>query len=233
LQRRLIDRRLPVVRVFFSTLKILTALRWLDASPPELERVKQSIGRIITDSKRGADIIGRVRNLAKKAPVKNETLEINEVISEVMKLTRVAMIELGVATKTQLSERLPCISGDRIQLQQVILNLTMNAIEAMSEVSEGSRQLLVSTSEAESGAVLVAISDTGPGLSQANVERIFEAFYTTKSSGLGMGLSICRSIVEAHGGRLWATANQPHGAVFRMMLPVGEKSLDDLEPSAA
>jgi signal transduction histidine kinase len=165
--------------------------------------------------------------------VKNETLEINEVISEVMKLTRVAMIELGVATKTQLSERLPCISGDRIQLQQVILNLTMNAIEAMSEVSEGSRQLLVSTSEAESGAVLVAISDTGPGLSQANVERIFEAFYTTKSSGLGMGLSICRSIVEAHGGRLWATANQPHGAVFRMMLPVGEKSLDDLEPSAA
>jgi signal transduction histidine kinase len=117
--------------------------------------------------------------------------------------------------------------GDRIQLQQVILNLIINAVEAMSEVSEGSRALLISTSEAESGGVLVAVSDSGPGLPPANLARIFEAFYTTKSSGLGMGLSICRSIVEAHGGRLWATPSEPHGAVFYMMLPIVKKSLEN------
>jgi signal transduction histidine kinase len=118
-------------------------------------------------------------------------------------------------------------------LQQVMLNLIMNAIEAMSEVTEGSRELLISTSEVESGGVLVAVSDSGPGLPPASLARIFEAFYTTKSSGLGMGLSICRSIVEAHGGRLWATPNEPHGAVFCMMLPIGENSLESLESSEA
>jgi signal transduction histidine kinase len=116
--------------------------------------------------------------------------------------------------------------GDRVQLQQVVLNLIMNAIEAMSEVDEGSRALLISTGEAEQGAVLVAVSDSGPGLPQAYPERIFDAFYTTKPSGLGMGLSICRSIVEAHGGRLWAEPNQPRGAVFYMLLPIG----DPLDP---
>jgi signal transduction histidine kinase len=132
------------------------------------------------------------------------------------------MSEHGVLVKMQLSEGLPRVLGDRVQLQQVILNLIMNAIEAMSEVSEGSRELLISTRKAESGGVLVAVSDTGPGL-PANLARIFEAFYTTKASGLGMGLSICRSIVDAHGGGLWATPNEPHGAVFCMMLPIGEK----------
>ena len=123
----------------------------------------------------------------------------------------------------QLADGLPRISGDRVQLQQVILNLIMNAIEAMSGVEEGSRELLISTVEAESEGVLVAVSDSGPGLPQASLARIFEPFYTTKSSGLGMGLSICRSIVEAHGGRLWATPNEPRGAVFSMMLPIGRK----------
>jgi signal transduction histidine kinase len=118
-------------------------------------------------------------------------------------------------------------------LLQVILNLIMNAIEAMSEVSEGSRELLISTSEIELGSVLVAVSDSGPGLPQTNPDRLFEAFYTTKSSGLGMGLSICRSIVEAHGGRLWATRNEPHGAVFCVMLPVGEKPLENLESAGS
>jgi signal transduction histidine kinase len=126
--------------------------------------------------------------------------------------------------KMQLSERLPLIWGDRVQLQQVILNLIMNAIEAMSEVGERSRKLLISTGVAESGSVLVAVSDSGPGLPSENLSNIFEAFYTTKANGLGMGLSICRSIVEAHGGRLWATPNEPHGAVFRMMLPIGENN---------
>jgi signal transduction histidine kinase len=119
--------------------------------------------------------------------------------------------------------------ADKVQLQQVILNLIMNAIEAMSEVNEGLRELLISTSGSETG-VLVAVSDTGPGLSQAAAERIFDAFYTTKADGLGMGLSICRSIVEAHGGRLWAKLNEPRGAVFCMVLPVGEKSIEGLEP---
>jgi signal transduction histidine kinase len=133
----------------------------------------------------------------------------------------------------QLSEGLPSILGDRVQLQQVILNLIMNAVEAMSEVAGGTRELLISTGEAESGVVLVTVSDTGPGLPQANPERLFEAFYTTKASGLGMGLSICRSIVQNHGGRLWAMPNEPHGAVFCMMLPVGEESLEKLELSEA
>ena len=131
----------------------------------------------------------------------------------------------------QLAEGLPQIFGDRVQLQQVILNLIMNAIEAMREVTEGSRKLLISTSEVEPGSVLVAVSDTGPGLSQADAERIFEPFYTTKQDGLGMGLSICRSIVEAHGGRLWATPNEPRGAVFCLVLPIGEKLLETVESS--
>ena len=182
----------------------------------------------MSDGKRAADIVSRIRNFSKTAPVRRESVEINETILEVLGLARAAISQHSVLAKMQLSEGLPPILGDRIQLQQVILNLIMNAIEAMSEMSEGSRELLVSASETESGSVLVAVSDTGPGLSQANSERIFDAFYTTKTSGLGMGLSICRSIVEAHGGRLWAAPNKPHGAVFCMTLPIGRS----LEPSS-
>jgi PAS domain S-box-containing protein len=207
-----------------------TAARWLARQPPNLEAATQAIGRIINDSKRVVDIVGRIRDFSKKAPARRGDLEINDIILEIMTLTRAAMSEHNVLVKMQLSEGLPTILGDRVQLQQVILNLTMNAVEAMSEVREGSRELLISTGEVEPGSVLVAVSDSGAGLPQANPERVFEAFYTTKSSGLGMGLSICRSIVEAHGGRLWATPNEPHGAVFCMMLPIGEKSLEDLEP---
>jgi signal transduction histidine kinase len=139
--------------------------------------------------------------------------------------TRAAISDHGVLANMQLSEGLPRILGDRVQLQQVILNLIMNAIEAMSEISEGSRKLLISTRQAASDGMLVKISDSGPGLPSVNSERIFEAFYTTKSSGLGMGLSICRSIVEGHGGRLWVTPNQPRGAVFHMLLPSGKDRL--------
>ena len=204
-----------------------TAVRWLARQPPDLEKAIRSIDRIIGDGKRAADIVSRIRDFSKKAPARKEDLEINEAILEIMILTRAAMSEHGVLVKMQLSERLPHILGDRVQLQQVVLNLIMNAIEAMSEVGERSRELLISTSEAESGGVLVAVSDSGPGLPPASLARIFEPFYTTKAEGLGMGLSICRSIVEAHGGRLWVTPNEPHGAVFSVKLPTGYEVLED------
>ena len=182
--------------------------------------------------KPAADIVSRIRDFAKKAPTRTEYLEINEAILEIMGLTRIAISEHGVSVNMRLSEGLPRILADRVQLQQVILNLIMNAIEAMSEVAEGSRDLLIGTRSAQSGTVLVTVSDSGPGLPQANLDRLFEAFFTTKASGLGMGLSICRSIVEAHGGRLWAAPNEPSGAVFCMMLPVRERSLENTELSA-
>jgi PAS domain S-box-containing protein len=210
-----------------------TAVRWLARQPPNSERAKPLIDRIIIDGKRAADIVSRIRDFSKKAPARREILKINEAILEIVRLTRVAMSEHSVLVKMQLSEGLPSILGDRVQLQQVMLNLIMNAIEAISEVREGSRELLIRTSEVESGGVLVAVSDSGPGLPPTNLARVFEAFYTTKSNGLGMGLSICRSIVEAHGGRLWATSNQPHGAVFCMMLPIVEKSLENLEAAGS
>ena len=209
-----------------------TAARWLARQPPNLEEVRQLIDRIVIDGKRAADIVSRIHNFSQKAPAQKGDVEINEAILEIMGLTRVATSEHGVLVKMQLSEGLPRISGDRIQLQQVILNLIMNAIEAMSEISEGSRELQISTSEDESGSVLVAISDSGPGL-PANPEHLFEAFYTTKASGLGMGLSICRSIVQNHRGQLWAAPNEPRGAVFYMMLPIGEKPLESRETPEA
>jgi PAS domain S-box-containing protein len=204
-----------------------TAVRWLDRQPPNLEKAKPLIGRIINDGKRAADIVVRIRDFSKKAPMWKENLEINETILEVMGLTRIAMSENGVLAKLQLAKELPHIWGDKVQLQQVILNLIMNATEAVSEVEERPRELSISTGKAESNGVLVTVSDTGPGLPPEILARIFEPFYTTKANGLGMGLSICRSIVEAHGGQLWATPNEPHGAVFCMMLPIGGKSLPE------
>jgi C4-dicarboxylate-specific signal transduction histidine kinase len=201
-----------------------TASRWLNARPPELEKATQSIDRIAADSRRAGEIISRIRDLVKNAPEQMESLNANEAILEVIELTRSEMTNVGVVIRTRMADGLPGVWGDRVQLQQVILNLIMNAIEAMSEVAEGSRELSISTAEAGPDGMLVTVSDSGPGLPAGNPERIFEPFYTTKASGLGMGLSICRSIVEAHGGRLWAKPNEPRGAVFSMMLPVREKS---------
>jgi PAS domain S-box-containing protein len=208
-----------------------TAVRQLARQPPNLDKAQPLMERVINDGRRAADIVSRIRDLSKKASVRKESLEVNEAILEIIGLTRVAMSEHSVLAKMQLSEGLPHILGDRVQLQQVILNLIINAIEAMSKVTEGSRELVITTSAVESDSVLVAVSDSGPGLPQANLDRLFEAFYTTKASGLGMGLSICRSIVDAHGGRLWAVPNEPRGAVFCMMLPVGEKSPGGLKSS--
>jgi signal transduction histidine kinase len=154
----------------------------------------------------------------KKTPPRRDALEINEVISPVIALTRGEMVKNGVSVQTQLAEGLPLIQGDRVQLQQVILNLIVNAVQAMSSVSARSRKLLIGTGKDTSGGVLVAVRDSGPGVSPESFDRLFDAFYTTKPGGMGMGLSICRSIIEAHGGRLWASSNQPHGSVFQFTL---------------
>ena len=196
-----------------------SALRWLGARPPDLEEVRQALGRIVRDGNRAGDVIGRIRDLIRKAPPRKDGLEINEAILEVIALTRGEVVKNGVSVQTQLAEGLPLIQGDRVQLQQVILNLIVNGVEAMSGVGEGSRELLISTGKAESDGVLVAVRDSGPGLAPESIDRLFESFYTTKPGGLGMGLSICRSILEAHRGRLWATANTPQGAVFQFTLP--------------
>ena len=145
-------------------------------------------------------------------------MNINEAIREVIELTRGETMKNGILVQTDLAEGMQLLEGDRVQLQQVILNLVMNAIEAMQATSEGARELLISTRKTEPAVVLVSVRDSGPGLEAATIERLFEAFYTTKPGGLGMGLSICRSIIEAHGGRLWASANVPRGATFEFSL---------------
>jgi signal transduction histidine kinase len=145
------------------------------------------------------------------------------VILESVELTRAEAIRNGISIATDLTDNLPAVEADRVQLQQVLVNLIVNAIEAMGSTSEGPRELLISTRNAESSAVLVALQDSGPGLEAAMLERAFESFYTTKPTGLGMGLSICRSIIEAHGGQLWASPNQRHGATFQFTLPAEAK----------
>ncbi|CAB3809295.1 Adaptive-response sensory-kinase SasA [Paraburkholderia ultramafica] len=194
-------------------------LRWLSTQPPDVEEVRQVLHRIVNDGNRAGDVLGRIRSLIKKAPPRKGSLDIHAAIREVIELTRGEAWKHGASVQTQLAERLPLIEGDRVQLQQVVLNLVINAIEAMSGISDGVRELLISTGSADSGCVLVAVSDSGPGFAPDSAERIFAPFYTTKSAGLGMGLSICRSIIEAHGGRLWASANEPRGATFQFTVP--------------
>jgi C4-dicarboxylate-specific signal transduction histidine kinase len=195
------------------------ASHWLAAQPPNLEEVRRDLGFIVESGVRASEVIDRIRALVKKAPPRKNRLEINEAILQVIALAQNEMANNGISVRTQLAEALPAIQGDRVQLQQVILNLLINAIEAMSGMSEGPRELLISTAKTDSEGVLVAVRDSGPGLAPESVDRLFESFYTTKLGGLGMGLSICRSIIEAHHGRLWATANAPHGAVFQFTLP--------------
>ncbi len=196
------------------------ALRWLGAQPPDLEEVRKALGCIVEDGTRAGNIIGGIRALIKKMPPRQACLDINEAIREVIALTRGEAVKTGVSVQTDLADGLPLIYGDRVQLQQVILNLIINAIEAMSGVAETPRALLISTGQAEPGGLLVAVRDSGPGLDPASLEHLFNAFYTTKSGSMGMGLAICRSIIEAHEGQLWACANEPRGAVFQFTLPL-------------
>jgi two-component system sensor kinase FixL len=199
-------------------------LRWLAGQAPNLEEARKSAALIIADGHRASEIISRIRALAKKAPPQKDWLDINETILEVIALARSEAQGNRIALQTQLSDDMPLILGDRIQLQQVILNLIINAIEAMSGVGEGPRELQVSSGKDDSQGALVAVRDSGPGLDPKSLDHLFTAFFTTKPKGMGMGLAISRSIIEAHGGRLWATANQLRGATFRFTLPAdGER----------
>ena len=195
------------------------ALRWLEARPPNMEEVREALDSIVKAGKRAGDVIDRIRSLIKKAPLQREKLDINETVGEVIALARSEAVKNGLVVRTQFAEGLPLVEGDRVQLQQVVLNLIINAVEATRDINGGPRDLLISTLKAEPDAVLVAVRDTGSGLNAEILPQMFEAFYTTKPNGTGMGLSICRSIVEAHGGQLWATANMPRGAIFQFTVP--------------
>ena len=198
------------------------ATRFLDMSPPDLCEVREALSCIVRDADRAKDIVGRVRDHVKKAPPRSDQFEVNEAIEEVIVMVRSAIEKNKVSVRTDFIANSISVEGDRVQLQQVILNLILNAIEAMNSVEEGARELSISTEQNQTSGVLIAVRDSGPGIDQENFERVFDPFYTTKTSGLGMGLAICRSIIDAHGGRLWVDANKPQGAVFRFTLPAAE-----------
>ena len=193
------------------------ALNFLDKRLPDLAETREALGCVIGDTDRARNIIDRIRDQIKKAPPQNDHFDLNEAINEVIILARSAMTRNRVSVRIRLAERPVPVQGDRVQLQQVVLNLILNAVEAMDAVEAQTRELSISTEQ--TNGVLVTVRDCGPGIDPENLERIFEAFYTTKSSGVGMGLSICRSIIDAHGGRLWASANEPRGAIFHFTLP--------------
>lgn len=197
-------------------------MRWLAAEPPNVERACESMRRIISEGERASEVIKRIRNLSRKASPHRETLNLNEVIQDVLALISTQLAKSRVLLTCDLKPNLPDVVGDRVQLQQVVLNLVMNAIEAMVEVRDRSCDLLIRSGIDERGDVFAIIQDSGTGLDAEHVDRVFEAFFTTKVEGVGMGLSISRSIIEAHGGRLWAVPNAGPGATFQFALPAAE-----------
>jgi PAS domain S-box-containing protein len=200
------------------------ALRFLGAEAVDANELREILRDIVKDGNRAGEVISRISDLTKKAPPRKDRLEINGAIREVMEFTRSATVENRVSVHTELADGLPLIRGDRVELQQVILNLVMNGIEAMQSVEDRPRELVIRSIQDETQQVRVGVMDRGVGFSAENADRLFTAFFTTKSNGMGMGLSICRSIIEAHNGRLWATANAPHGATFQFTLPVSTDS---------
>ncbi|WP_425374426.1 AAA family ATPase [Mesorhizobium kowhaii] len=209
------------------------AMHFLDRKSPDLGEIGEALACIVDDADRAGDIVDRIRDQIKKAPPRKSRFDLNEAINDVIVLTRSAFAKNRVSVQTRLMEGLAPVEGDRVQLQQVVLNLILNAIEAMSTVEEGRRELSISTEQTGTGGVLVSVRDTGPGIDPEHGERVFQAFYTTKASGVGMGLSISRSIIDAHRGRLWADANEPRGAVFQFSLPGEGKELTNSRRSAA
>jgi PAS domain S-box-containing protein len=193
--------------------------RWLAGAQPNLDRARDSADRMIKDAHRASEIITHIRSMTRKAPPAQLAVDINDVIADVLSFARGELLAKDVFVRLALLEGLPSITGDRVQLQQVVLNLVMNAVEAMAPVTDRERVLAITSQRADDGSLIVTVEDSGLGLDAANAEHIFDAFFTTKPTGMGMGLSISTSIVEAHGGRLWASPNLPHGTAFHIKLP--------------
>jgi C4-dicarboxylate-specific signal transduction histidine kinase len=198
---------------------LTAALNFLDRTPPDLVEVREALACAAKDNDRASTVVGRIRALMQKAPTRIDSVNVNEAVREVIELTYGEALRNGVSVRRQLADGLPLIQGDRVQLQQVILNLILNAVQAMGAVTNDTREVLITTSQTEPNEVCLGVQDTGPGLSAETQPRLFEPFYTTKPGGMGMGLAICRSIVEAHGGRLWATKCEPRGALFQFTVP--------------
>ncbi len=202
------------------------AQRWLNLQPPDINEANLALGRIVKDINRASDVLGRIRQLIRKAPPRKEPVNLNDAIREVIELTRGEARKNGASVEIQLADDLPCVEGDRVELQQVLLNLVINALEAMNGVDDGRRELRIDTRTSEIGGVRVTVRDSGPGFGPDNTKSVFAPFYTTKPTGLGMGLSICRSIVDAHGGELWASDNSPRGAVVQFTVPLHPATAD-------
>ncbi len=198
-------------------------MRFLEMSPPNLSEVKEALGCVVRDADRAKDIVGRIRSQIKRAPPQKERFDLHEAINEVIVMVRSAIAKDAISVNTRLMDGLVPVQGDRVQLQQVLVNLILNAVEAMSSVEDGARELSIRTEQSQTGGVLVAVHDSGPGIDSVNLERVFEPFYTTKTNGIGMGLSICQTIIHGHGGRLSMRANEPRGTVFQFTLPATQQ----------
>jgi signal transduction histidine kinase len=195
-------------------------LHWLDAEPPDLNEARKNITNIVRDANRASKIVVQVRDLTKGQPPVSEGLKVNEIILATTVLIDREIRQNQISIQTQLSDDVPPINGDRVQLQQVLLNLLLNSIESLRLVAVGSRRLVIASAKRDSNSVLISVHDTGKGISSSDLDCLFDPFYTTKSDGMGIGLTISRSIVESHGGRIWATPNSPRGAVFHFTLPI-------------
>jgi C4-dicarboxylate-specific signal transduction histidine kinase len=196
------------------------AARWLAATPPNLDEVREAVQRIARDGTRASEVIRHIRTLIKKSEPSRKPFNLNELVEQTVALAKPELKRKKVSLKMDLAPGLPLVSADPVQVQQVLLNLVVNALDSLSAVSERPRTLHISTSRTGPGAAQVAVQDTGLGIKPQDNERLFEPFYTTKPEGLGMGLAISRSIMEAHGGQLWATSNSGHGATFQFTLPI-------------
>ena len=205
-------------------------LQWLSAEPPNLTEVRRTLDRIARDGQRASDVIARIRALARRAPVKMDPLDINDAIREVIALMQAEITHSRVALDMKLVDPVPPIRGDRVQLQQVILNLILNAVEAMGDAER--RELALETREDGGAKLVVSVRDSGPGLDPATVDRLFQACYSTKPGGMGMGLSICRPIIEAHQGKIWARANPERGSTFEFALPIANADLSERQTIA-